>query len=249
VQLGVAEVIAGTIARRDGDGWVFDLNRLDVRTGKRLGRVFREVRGDIEAVIDALEGSLPELYRRHIAPGRLVVRASVPGAVIELDGVPIGVYEGAPVRRETVEPGRHVLRVRALGRGDYVRNVEIAEAETVTLDAVLERAGAWRPSPLVFAGAGVTIASLAGAIGFGVASQAAPDPQATMRETIDRFYPARRTEATVANVLFGVAAAGAVGGVVGLLRSGDDDRTEAPAAGAWIAPGSGGAAVGVEGRF
>ncbi len=258
VQLGVTEVIAGTIARRVGpEGelvWAFNLNRLEVRTGELLGRVFREVTGDLDELLRALEESFPELYAVRVTPGRLVVRASQTGAEVELDGAVIGRYEGTPLRRETVEPGTHVLRVRAPGHREFVREVDVEEGATFVIEAALEPIGAWTPSPLVYVGAGVTVGALAGAIGLALSSQGQPGEGLTMRDTIDGFYPARETEALMANVLFGIAGAGAILGVIGIVLSGEQEQDEAePAVRAWIAPAPGGAMVGAmvgaEGRF
>jgi hypothetical protein len=251
VELGVVEVIAGTISRRtEADGtlaWAFNLNRLDVRTGEVLGRVFREVRGDLGALLDALEESFPELYARRVQPGRLVVRATAHGAVVELDGALVGTFDGEPVRRETVEPGHHVVRVRAPGHREYVREIEIEEAATVMLEAALAPAGAWTASPLVWVGSSVASLAAIFAIGLAIASQASPDPSLSMRETIDSFYPAREAEAIAADVLFGVAGAAAIVGVVGLFLSGVPE--EPPPARAWIAPTPYGVALGAGGRF
>ena len=241
VQLGVVEIVAGTIAQQ-GSSWAFYLNRLDVRSGEVLGRVFREVSGDLPAVLEALEESFPELYARRIHPGRLVVRSTVAGATVELDGVSIGIFDGTPVRRETVEPGHHVIRVRAAGHRELVREIDVEEAATVVLEAPLERAGEWTPSPLLWAGGGLGVLALAGAIGFGVSSQAGPDPSLTMRETITGFYPAREAEAIAADVLFGVAAAGAILGGVGLALSGEAPSPGSTEVHAVLGPGTAGVA-------
>jgi hypothetical protein len=248
VQLGVSEVLAGTIARREGRSgvvWAFVLHRLDVRSGELLGRVFREVRGELAQILDALEESVPELYVRRILPGRLVIHASIVGAEVELDGVRIGRYEGPPLRRETVEPGLHVVRVRADGHVPFEREVEVPEGATVVLDAALERAASFEPSPLLYVGLGASVAALAAGIGLGVASQQAPAPSLSMRDTLTGFYPARDAEALAANVLFGVAAACAVAGVIGLVVPG---RLEEPAPVA-VLPTPGGVALAVRGTL
>lgn len=253
VQLGVAEVIAGTIARRDAaDGavWAFNLNRFDVRSGALLGRVFREVAGGLDAILDALEESFPELYVRRVQPGRLVVRATIEGAEVLLDGTIVGVYSGEPVRRETVEPGTHTLVVRASGHRDFERELEVPEGATMVIEAALVRAAEWEPSPLIFVGAGIATASLAAAIALGIASQASPEPALSMRETIEGFYPARELEAISANVLFGVAAAGAVLSIAGVLLSGSrEPEASERGAGVAVAPSREGAALIVRGRF
>lgn len=256
VELGVREIIAGTIATRgatDAEGgqiWAFDLHRVDVRDGEPLGRVFREVRGELDALLRALEESIPELYVRRVQPGRLVVRASVAGAELELDGASIGRFEGAPLRRETVEPGAHVLRARARGHRVFERTIEVEEGATLMIDAVLERAGGWTPSPLVWIGGAVALAGVVSGVGLGVASQAEPSADVSMREAVEEFYPARDAEAAAANVLYGIAGAGVAALAVGIAISGVDDAPREPAASAWAAPAPGGGAMaGVAGRF
>ncbi|WP_053237947.1 PEGA domain-containing protein [Sandaracinus amylolyticus] len=250
--LDVREIIAGTLAlRADASGapaWAFDLHRIDVRDGEQLGRVFREVSGDLDALLRALEESIPELYARRVQPGRLVVRATVQGAAVTLDGAAIGVFDGAPLRRETVEPGTHLLRVEAAGFRAFERSVEVEEGATLMIDAVLERAGSWTPSPLVWVGGAIALASATAGIAFGVASQAEPSDDVSMRDVVEQFYPARDAEAIAANVLFGIAGAGAVAVAVGLAMSGIDDAPRERAS-AWVAPVEGGAAAGVAGRF
>jgi hypothetical protein len=249
VQLGVGEVIAGTIARRaESTGppvWAFHLSRVDVRTGERPGHVFREVPGALDQLLRALEESVPELYVRLVAPGRLVVRATVEGAEVELDGVLVGRAGGAPLRRETVAPGAHVLRVRAPGHRSFERTLEVEEGATLMIDAVLERAGSWVPSPLVYAGGAMALASIVAGVALGVSSQGEPDASLTMRETLQGFYPAREAEALAANVLFGVAAAGALCAALGVALSGEEDPGVSVAA----APLGDGMVLGLGGRF
>ena len=110
VQLDVVEVVAGTLAHRD-ERWVFNLNRVDVRTGEIVGRVFREVEGDLGAVADALNAAIPELYAPapepeppvppaplEPAPGALVLSTPVDGAEVAIEGALVGRTEHGGLR-------------------------------------------------------------------------------------------------------------------------------------------------------
>jgi hypothetical protein len=137
VALGVREVIAGTIGHH-GTTWAFALNRIDLRTGVTEGRVFREVEGDLGAVVHTLPESVDDLYVETVEPGRLVVRASVEAAEVSLDGAVIGsVVDGEPVRRDLLAPGRHEVVVAARGHQSYSRTIDIEPGTTFALEAEL----------------------------------------------------------------------------------------------------------------
>lgn len=255
VVLGVTEIIAGTIARREGASdelvWAFTIQRLDVRSGEMLGRVFREVNGELEHLLRAIEESFPEIYVPMLRPGRLTVRVNVTGAEIELDGVRVGQVDESPFRRDPIEPGPHVLRVRAAGHREFTREIEIEAGSTLVIEAALEPSGRFVPSALVYAGSALMVTSLAFGIGLGVSSQDRPSGSLSMRETLEGFYPAREMEALIANVLFGVAGVGAILGVIGLAISGEEqDDGDAVSLTPWFSPiREDGLVLGVGGRF
>jgi hypothetical protein len=233
VELDLVEVIAGTLARR-GETWVFDLARVDVRSGQTLGRVFREVEGDLGAVADALAESLPALHEPPRAPATLVL-ATVSGAEVALDGALVGTAADGRLRLEGVAPGAHQVRVTAPGRGAWRRVVRLAPGAEVHLEAHLP----WRArpretvNPLVWIGGGVALGALAGALALGVASQASLEPsrqgrlegEVTRAEVVG-FYDAREREAVAANALFGLAGAAAIAGAVALFFPLVDERAD-----------------------
>ena len=212
------EVIAGTIGHH-GTTWAFALNRIDVRTGVTEGRVFREVEGDLGAVVHSLPQSVDDLYVETIAPGRLVVRASVAGAEVSLDGVVIGsVVDGEPVRRDLLAPGPHEVVVTAHGHARYRRPIDIESGTTFALEAeliVLPHHGFDVPV-LTWVIGGVAFAALAAGIGLGVSSSAHAPDAASMR-AVQSFYGARATEAIAADVCFGVALAATAGALIPLI--------------------------------
>ncbi|MEC7518717.1 MAG: PEGA domain-containing protein [Myxococcota bacterium] len=230
VQLGVREVIAGTLAQR-GDEWVFHLDRVDVRNGETLGRVFREVRGDLGAVADALGAATAELYVPPVRPGALVVSGAPRGAEVTLDGVLLGHLGAEPLRRGDLEPGAHELRVEAPGHEPWSRTVEVTAGAELHLEPRLTEIAAPRARveesihPAVWVLGGVAAGSLAAAVALGVSSQTGFDPLeaearqggAVTRAEALEFYAAREREAIAADVLFAVAGAAAIAGVVALF--------------------------------
>jgi hypothetical protein len=256
VELDVDELVAGTVGRRDTQ-WIFNVNRIDIRTGELAGRVFREVDGDVGALADAMQAAVPELYERARQPGALIVSANVEGAEVVVDGALVGIYRGSPVELRGVTPGRHEVTVSASGYFDWSRVVNVADGATMQIDAALEAprrdgeddgSGGSRISPLLWVGLGAAAAAGGLAIAFGIASQAErPAPDTVTRAEAAEFVDARRLEANIANVAMGIAGAGLVAALVGLLVSdfGGDDETVS----ASVAPLPGGAAAIVGGRL
>lgn len=249
VQLGVDEIIAGTVARRQ-DRWVFNINRIDMRSGDVAGRVFREVPGDLGALADAVQSAIPELYAQVPDVAEILVSANVDGAEVVVDGELIGVYRGEAVHLTEVAPGRHELVVTAAGYFDWTRVVNVAEGATMQIEAALEvpapaveRGGI---SPLVWVGFGTAAVATGAAIYLGISSQQAYEGGGTQQEA-QEFFDARSAEATAANVSMVVAAAGLGLAIVGLLLSdfgGDDDQVTA-----FAAPIEGGALLSLRGRM
>jgi hypothetical protein len=235
VELGVDELIAGTVGRR-GTTWVFNLNRFDIRSGELAGRVFQEIEGDVGALADGFEATIPNLFARELNPATLVVSASVAGAEIHLNGVLVGVFRDEPVRIDNLRPGRHELRVSAGGYFDWERTVSLGEGTALQVDAALESPGVengTHVSPLFIGGLVAAGVGAGLAIGFGIASQAEPGNDVTRAQAFD-FYDARDTEALVANISLAVAGAGVVSAVIGLLLS--DFSGDEPVATASISP-------------
>lgn len=251
VALGVREVIAGTIGHRGGT-WSFALNRIDLRTGATVGRVFREVEGDLADVVRTLPESVDDLYVATIEPGRLVVRASVEGAEVSLDGAVIGtVRSGEPVRRDLLPPGHHEVVVRAHGHTSYRRTIDIESGTTFAMEAellALPHHGFEIPA-LTWVFGGVAFASIAAAIGLGVSSTASAPEDATQRE-VQAFYAARTNEAIAADICFAAAALAAAGAVIPLvLAAMEPARAPGEELALTLAPSAGGASLVLRGRF
>lgn len=214
VELSVAEVIAGTLAQREGT-WVFNLNRVDVRSGEIVGRAFREVEGDLGAVADALSEALPTLYAPPEREGTIVIECNRAGTVL-IDGVEVGSIANEAVRHE-VEAGRHEVRVSAPEHHPWRRVIEVGDGAEVHLEAHLEPATVTEINPLVWVGAALMVGGLAVALPLGIASQSDLDLSEARRRSMEvtraeaeRYYQDREAEAIAADVLFVVSGAGAL---------------------------------------
>ncbi|RJO63368.1 MAG: hypothetical protein C4523_20555 [Myxococcales bacterium] len=59
--LGVPEVVSGDLGRL-GDYWILNLRRINVRTAQAEARVSRQIRGDMNALIEAIPSAVAELF-------------------------------------------------------------------------------------------------------------------------------------------------------------------------------------------
>jgi hypothetical protein len=222
VELGVDELVAGTVGRR-GTLWVFNINRIEIRTGDLAGRVFRQVEGDVGALADALSRAIPDLYRPVLRSAVLLVSANVAEAEIVVDGMLVGVFRDEPVRLEDLAPGRHEVIVSRSGYFDWSRVLNVAEGATMQIDATLDAPASPRGDspglhPVFWVGVAAAVVGGGATLGFGLASQTQSEGAMTRAEAIS-FVDARRTEATFANFAVGLAGAGVAAAIVGLLIS------------------------------
>lgn len=257
LQLGVAEVLAATVARRD-ERWLFDLRRLDPRSGESLAHAFREVDGALGALADAMLAALAGLDEE--PPDRAVLRVGVDvmGAEVTVDGELLGTYEGTPLEAAGLAAGRHEVRARAEGHLDWTRTVELGDGDVVRLEAALRPIPAEpaaippppptepppppqrRLSPALWAGMAVAVLGAGSALGFGISSRREPDAGINRAAAL-AFTADRRRDARIANGAVGVALGG-----LGLLGLGLWLSDFGPAEGSAelrLAPRRGGAAL------
>jgi hypothetical protein len=250
VQLNVDEVIAGTIGRRDRT-WVFNLNRIDIRTGDLAGRVFREVEGDEGDLATAIQDAIPVLYEVVRRPATLLISASVEGASVTIDGIEVGRYLGEPVRQSDIPPGPHEVAISAPGYRGFHRTITVEEGTTLQVEADLESLGGGI-SPLVWVGLGIAVAASGAGVWFAIQSQERLELTTSTRRTqVIEYYDDRDFDALLANISFSVAGAGAVAALLFLIvGGGGDDEDDATAARPTVAPLAGGGTwLGVEGRW
>ena len=228
VQLDLDRVVAASLARRP-ERWVFDLHRLDARTGESLRHAFRDVRGDEGALADALLAAFSELDEEQVEPATLTVAVDTLGARVWVDGKELGTFRGEALQRADLPAGSHRIEVRAEGRESWTRHVALHPGENVRVEAGLvplpvvvlavppppapSPAPRWRWSPVLWVGVGVSVAAVALAVGFGSASRRQLHGPTNRAEAI-AFVEDRERQARVARVSWSVVAAGV--GVAGL---------------------------------
>jgi hypothetical protein len=231
-----------------------------------------ETEKSVEARTEAAH--LAEELRPRIPTLRVTIQGLPPGetAHLSIDGV--GVPDAALTEPQKVDPGKHTVAIR-VGEGAAAREargegvVTEGQAGEVTLAVppppavvvpVVPVPVAPRPQVsgvgpvLVKVGFGTAIAGgvvtlVAGIVAIGKASQL--PSECSGLKTCDASHggpdlAAANTAATVANVAFGVGAAGAFLGLIGLWRS---RSTTATVAGASFSPWIGAGAAGLDGRF
>ncbi len=249
VELNVEEVVAGTIGRR-GETWIFNINRIDIDTGRLAGRAFREVEGDLGALADAVEAAVPQLYEEPSRTATLLVSASVEGAEVLVDGLLVGVYRGEPVQVGEVQPGRHEVSVQVLGYEPWTRAVSVAEGVALEVEASLvplDVPGEPYVSPLLWIGGALAVTGAGAAVWFGLSSRRTWDGRDNRADAAE-FVDARRRDALIANLAMGAAAAGAITAGIGLLLS-DFDGEPPNRARVGVTPVAEGTILTVEGQF
>lgn len=59
--LGVPEAVSGDLGKM-GDYWILNLRRINVRSATVISRVGRQIKGDVNALIEAVPGAVAELF-------------------------------------------------------------------------------------------------------------------------------------------------------------------------------------------
>jgi alkylated DNA nucleotide flippase Atl1 len=216
-------------------------------------------------LLDATEKELVDAARRlaHEAvtgkrldtSGRLKVTVDRPGAAVTLDGKGIG---ESPLRETPrVLEGPHSVVVQKQGFVRWSSTVAVpagaevpVEIQLVPIQLMGEQARS-RLWTWGFVSAGVAVAATAGG---GVLGKMADDTYAKYKRETNRtravdLHDQTRSQATLANVSWGIAAAAALGagGLLGYAMISDARAAEAASAAAVPLPG--GAALAVSGRF
>jgi hypothetical protein len=132
--VGAEEIVLGSLGERAGR-YIVNLSRLDVRRARLIHRVFRTMPASIDPVIDAVGEGAAELMQP--PPGAAHISVNVDDAELFIDGDevtpdPDGVLRG-------LEPGEHVLLVRAEGYGEAEQRFEVSRGEIAELTVNLTR--------------------------------------------------------------------------------------------------------------
>ncbi len=209
VQLGLGELVAVTLGRREG-GFAFDLGRFDPRTGERLAHVFREVDADeVGALADAMLAALSASEEvPPAAAARVVLTVAPHHATVRIDGRVVATSDAIEL-----SPGAHRLVVHADGFVSVERTLELSPGERRDVDVALasnalppppatesprdERRAPW--TVIAIASGGLAVGAGALGLGLGVRSQRAVDEGVTRAEALAQVE-ARRRDARIANV-------------------------------------------------
>jgi hypothetical protein len=155
-ELGVTRLVVGTLGRR-GNDYLYNLNLIDIVTGKVESRVFQMVAGGkVDAVIAAVQVTADKLFQPKVEPGAVRVTSETRGAMVYLDDAFVG---ATPVRRDGIDPGAHGLRIEKEGHLGWAKEIEVPAGSMleikVSLDSMPERRkwpGPWAASCAVVAG-------------------------------------------------------------------------------------------------
>ncbi len=150
--LGVPEAVSGDIGKI-GDYWMLNLRRINVRTAEVIGRSSRNIKGDVNILIESLPGIVAELFGKTVASapltksesksmaspvveiGQLIVKTEPSGATLFIDGKEKGT---TPFNRK-MDMGEHKLEVKLEGYKTAKGSVEVDSQKATRLNLILER--------------------------------------------------------------------------------------------------------------
>jgi hypothetical protein len=206
-ELGVTRMIVGTLGKR-GDDYVYNLNLIDIETGRVDNRVFELVAGGkVQPLIAAVQSTADKLLEPKVEPGAVRVTSETRGAMVYLDEAFMG---STPVRRDGVEPGPHSLRVEKEGHNGWAKEIEVPAGATmevkVPLSALIKR----RTWPGPAAASMAVLAGLSGVVGIVLDALALQPTTAATRTGAISDANARFVESFAGNVFLGAAAVLAV---------------------------------------
>ncbi len=140
--IGAEEVVLGALGERAGR-YLVNLSRFDVRRARLVHRVFRATPHELGPLISMVGEGARELMRP--PPGAVRITVNVSESELVLDGE---LVEGPPPRRgrgggprvvRGLEPGEHVLLVRAEGYDELEQAFQVERGETTELTLGLSR--------------------------------------------------------------------------------------------------------------
>ncbi len=188
-ELGVTRMIVGTLGRR-GDDYLYNLNLIDITTGKTENRVFQMVAGGkVDPLIGAVQSTADKLLEPKVEPGGVRVTSETRGAMVYLDDAFVG---STPVRRDGIEPGTHGLRVEKEGHIGWAKEVEVPAGETLEIKVPLTALPERRRWPGPTAASMAVLAGLSGVVGIVLEALAlqgtsAPTRAGAIKDANDRY--------------------------------------------------------------
>ncbi len=240
--LGVPEAVSGDIGKL-GDYWMLNLRRINVRTAEVIGRSSRNIKGDINALIESLPQAVAELFGTSPPgplshgergsepkpkpspppePGRLYVHSEPSGAGLFLDGDQMG---ETPFKQK-VDVGEYKLTLKLDGYKTAKESVRVKSEETTRLNLTLERDYPMNPYKkygYVTFFTGVGVAAILGGAGFGLAAHYANEYDSQTSGSINGSEDQSKNMAAMGYA--GIAVGGALmitGIVLWVLSPGDE---------------------------
>jgi hypothetical protein len=183
-ELGVTRMVVGTLGRRGSD-YLYNLNLIDISTGRVENRVFEMVAGGkVNAVIAAVQSTADRLFQPKVEPGAVRVASETPSALVYLDEAFMG---STPVRRDGIEPGAHHLRVEKEGHIGWAKEIEVPGGSTLDIKVSLAALPERRRWPAPAAATLAAVAGLCVVVGVvtDVLAQGSPGQDVTRRAAID----------------------------------------------------------------
>jgi hypothetical protein len=134
-ELGVTRLVVGTLGRHGAD-YLYNLNLIDVGSGRVENRVFELVAGGkVDGLIGAVKATADKLFQPKVEPSTVRVSSETRGAFVYFDEAFIG---STPVRRDGVEPGPHKLRVEKEGHLGWTKEVDVPAGSLLEVKVPLE---------------------------------------------------------------------------------------------------------------
>ncbi len=183
-ELGVTRVVVGTLGRGGAD-YLYNLNLIDISTGKVENRVFELVAGgNVEPLIAAIQAAADKLFEPKIEPGGVHVTSDTRGAMVYFDDAFIG---STPVRSGGIEPGAHHLRVEREGHLGWAKDIEVPAGSTLDIKVPLTALPERRKWPSSFAVVCLAVAAGAAVVGVvtvALSNDAPADSSVSRREAV-----------------------------------------------------------------
>jgi hypothetical protein len=207
IELGVTRMVVGTLGRR-GEDFLYNLNLIDIGTGKVENRVFEMVAGGkVENVIAAVQSTADKLFQPKVEPGAIRVTSETRGAMVYLDD---GFMGSTPVRRDGIEPGPHGLRVEKEGHLGWAKEIEVPAGATMEIKVPLTALPERRRWPGPWAASAAVVAGLAAVVGVVMEALAHGSPDDSTRNAAIADAQLRYRESQIGIAFFSVAAGLAV---------------------------------------
>ena len=182
-ELGVTMMVVGQLGKR-GTDYLYNLQLIDISTGKVENRVFELVAGGkVDPLIGAVKSTADKLFQPKVEPGGVRVTSETRGAMVYLDDAFVG---STPVRREGVEPGMHGLRVEKEGHLGWAKDIEVPAGNIMDIKVPLTALPERRRWPAPTAAALLVLAGLGGVVGIVMEALAhSPSNNGTRQSALD----------------------------------------------------------------